>query len=90
MSTLADGKSSAEANALKAVALDHLGSIGSRIKQDLTAPSRGTTLMRLQDAVAQGHVDALDEIIRAQHEVVAHLIRTDGLQVCASAFLKSV
>lgn len=48
MATLADPKSSHENNALKGIALEHLGNITSRICKDLAA--------------APGHVPSLREV----------------------------
>lgn len=50
MATLADSKSTHESNSLKGIALDHIGVIAARIRNDLSAPTTG--LKSLQEVRA--------------------------------------
>ncbi|SCV73614.1 BQ2448_6044 [Microbotryum intermedium] len=87
LKSLADTKSTHEGNALKSVALDHLCAIGARLRQDATAKpatsysssSSSVVLGNLGDIVGKEDVAALDAYVKAQRDVLRHLVRLDKL-----------
>ncbi|GEM10950.1 cohesin loading factor subunit SCC2 [Rhodotorula toruloides] len=75
MATLADPKNSHENNALKGIALEHLGNIASRICKDLAAAPGN--LPNLRDVVTTQDVDGLEKVFAAQKAVLEHLAKTE-------------
>ncbi|BGP35332.1 Sister chromatid cohesion protein 2 [Rhodotorula toruloides] len=75
MATLADPKNSHENNALKGIALEHLGNITSRICKDLAAAPGN--LPSLRDVVSAHDVDGLEKVSAAQKAVLEHLGKTE-------------
>ena len=49
MTQLMDSKTTPEANALKGVALDHIGQIGARIQHDLELATKNESLKTLHE-----------------------------------------
>lgn len=78
VSYLAEPKSTHDANALKGLALDHVGQITARIRQDLGPDSKATTYKSLQEIVRLADSDALDSLYAAQVKVIEHLSRSDA------------
>ncbi|KAK4330559.1 Sister chromatid cohesion protein 2 [Rhodotorula toruloides] len=90
MATLADSKSSHENNALKGIALEHLGNIASRICKDLAAAPGN--LPSLRDVVSAQDVDSLEKVFAAQKAVLEHLGKTErssGQSEGALAFMRA-
>ncbi|GAA5958783.1 hypothetical protein JCM21900_004761 [Sporobolomyces salmonicolor] len=77
MATLADPKSTHETNALKGIALDHLGTIAARVCRDLG--QRGKEQLRsLREIIAEADVEALEKLFIAQQSIVEHLKRMEA------------
>ncbi|CDR46094.1 RHTO0S12e00276g1_1 [Rhodotorula toruloides] len=90
MATLADPKSSHENNALKGIALEHLGNIASRICKDLAAAPGN--LPSLRDLVSAQDVDGLEKVFAAEKAVLEHLAKTErstGQSEGALAFMRA-
>ncbi|GAA6060785.1 hypothetical protein JCM10212_005434 [Sporobolomyces blumeae] len=77
MSTLSDSKSTHEVNALKGIALDHLGSIAARLCRDLR-DGTDEQMRSLREIVAGGNAAALEKLFAAQNAVNKHLRRTEA------------
>ncbi|GAA5844746.1 hypothetical protein JCM11251_002267 [Rhodosporidiobolus azoricus] len=88
MATLADPKSSHEVNALKGIALEYLGTIAARIRNDLGEKKNGGGGLR--EAVSTGDVDALEKTFASQKAILAHLETLDKASGTgeAAAFLR--
>ncbi|GAA5844309.1 hypothetical protein JCM9279_001763 [Rhodotorula babjevae] len=76
MATLADSKSTHESNSLKGIALDHIGVIAARIRNDLSAPT--TDLKSLREAAIEGDQDVLEKTIVAHKSVVEQLVKAES------------
>ncbi|GAA6021361.1 hypothetical protein JCM10207_002022 [Rhodosporidiobolus poonsookiae] len=90
MATLADPKSSHEVNALKGIALEYLGTIAARIRQDTTGVGVGD-VPSLREAVSNGDVDALEKVYAAHRSVLEHLarpVKSSGSSETAGAFTR--
>ncbi|GAA5875871.1 hypothetical protein JCM1840_002960 [Sporobolomyces johnsonii] len=77
MATLAEPKSTHETNALKGIALDHLGTITARVCQDLGKRGK-EQLKSLREIIADADIDSLEQLFVAQRGVVEHLKRMDA------------
>ncbi|GAA5948648.1 hypothetical protein JCM10213_003568, partial [Rhodosporidiobolus nylandii] len=75
MATLADPKSTHEGNSLKGIALEYLGPIAARIRQDVGAAAG--ELSGWREAVASADVDNLEKTFAAQKSVIEHLERAE-------------
>lgn len=71
MATLADSKTSHENNALKALALDHLGTVTAHVRRLIADSDDG--LDSLRGIVAKCELDALDRVADAYRAVLEHL-----------------
>ncbi|GAA5903419.1 hypothetical protein JCM8208_001915 [Rhodotorula glutinis] len=76
MATLADSKSTHESNSLKVIALEHIGVIAARIRNDLSAASTG--LKSLREAAIEGDDDTLEKTILAHKSVIEHLVKAEN------------
>ncbi|GAA5994954.1 hypothetical protein JCM5350_007201 [Sporobolomyces pararoseus] len=76
MTALSDTKTSAEANSLRGIALDHLGVIIARIRHDCDAAEKDQ-LKSLPEIVLQGDVHALEKLFSAQSSLISHLTRLE-------------
>ncbi|KAL8277535.1 hypothetical protein RQP46_010090 [Phenoliferia psychrophenolica] len=77
MTQLMDPKTSADANALKGVALDHIGQIAARIRFDNAATTSDGELKTLHEIIAESDVPSLNRVFEAQQEVLTHLERSE-------------
>ncbi|KPV73441.1 uncharacterized protein RHOBADRAFT_55179 [Rhodotorula graminis WP1] len=77
MATLADSKSTHESNSLKTIALEHIGVIAARIRNDLSVPTTG--LKSLREAAIEGDDDTLEKTILAHKSVVEHVVKVENV-----------
>ncbi|GAA5958305.1 hypothetical protein JCM3765_004786 [Sporobolomyces pararoseus] len=76
MTALSDTKTSAEANSLRGIALDHLGVIIARIRHDCDAAEKDQ-LKSLHEIISQGDVHGLEKLFSAQSSLISHLTRLE-------------
>ncbi|GJN94290.1 hypothetical protein Rhopal_007364-T1 [Rhodotorula paludigena] len=75
MATLADSKSTHEVNALKGLALEHVGAIAARVRHDLG--EAGTGIKSVRELASSGDLDGIEKTFVAQKSLVEHLARTE-------------
>ncbi|GAA5926432.1 cohesin-loading factor complex subunit SCC2 [Sporobolomyces koalae] len=76
IAVLGDTKTTAEANSLRALALDHLGSIAARLRRDSQTQGK-EALKSLNEILAEGDVAGLEKLFDAQSCLLAHLERLE-------------
>ncbi|KAK4701477.1 cohesin loading factor subunit SCC2, partial [Phenoliferia sp. Uapishka_3] len=77
MAHLADPKTSHEANALKGLSLDHLGTIGARLRHDINLSTSDGSLKTLLEILMESDLPALNLVIKAHEEVTEHLEKSE-------------
>ncbi|KAI5476699.1 cohesin loading factor subunit SCC2 [Pseudohyphozyma bogoriensis] len=87
--TLKESKNSPEANALKGIALDHLGPIAARLRKDsieIALAPEEVRVKTLQEILHIGDVKAFDGYFSSLKEILGHLNGTETAAEGASGF----